>query len=76
MADAVEYRATLTCNQNPCTYCQRPRRTFLPSHNLVFGHATNAVEYGQVMRQKVYGSEHRIGVQSRTVTDWKDVEDA
>lgn len=72
----VEFRATLTCNQNPCSYCQSPRRTFLPSRNHVFLTAEGARDYGLDMRRKVYGSEHRIGVQSRTVTEWKEVEDA
>lgn len=63
-----EFRAVLSCTDDPCTYCRQPARSI--RLDAVFASAENAIAYGRGMAQKVYGSSHRVSLESRSVTEW------
>lgn len=70
-----QFQAVLTCNQDPCTYCRRPREAFVVAHpNGPFDTEEEARDHGWGMAQKVYGSEHTVSTETRYVGPWNPVE--
>lgn len=68
----TEFRAVLTCKQDPCSYCRGPAHSRLLVHPQgPFDTFEAAREYGQGMAFRVYGSEHSVTVESREVGEWR-----
>lgn len=76
-----EYRAIITCTEDPCSYCKAPRQAHVPGKatfggpDLVFDTAAKALTYGRAMNHNVYGaSVHKVSAECRMVTDWTEVQ--
>jgi hypothetical protein len=70
---ATQFRAVLECKQDPCGYCRTPGRRFTVEHPAgPFWTEDAARNHGWGMAEKVYGTEHRVIVESREVTEWEE----
>ena len=79
MTVSFEYRGTLTCTEDPCTYCRTPaRKIVLDTPPFVesggrFKTADEALQHARAMANNVYGAgAHKVGSQRRLVGDWED----
>lgn len=70
-----QYRATITCTDDPCTYCHGPGRTQVVEHpDGPFTTEAAALAHAEAHAYLVLGaSVHRCGVQRREVGAWEAV---
>jgi hypothetical protein len=68
-----EYRAVITCSEDPCSYCRAPRRSDIVGAP-VYPTPAEAFAHGRAMARNVYGeSVHDVTVQARAVLPWADL---
>lgn len=70
-----QYRALITCSQDPCTFCGKVARTVVAAHpDGPFDTSEDAIRHGQGIARNVYGaSVHHVTIESRTITEWEKV---
>lgn len=72
---ATQFQAVLECTQDPCRgpICNGPARRWPVEHSGgPFPCEDAAREHGRAQARLVYGSEHRVLVESREVTEWQE----
>lgn len=72
-----EYRAVITCSEDPCTSCHAPRRSDVLG-SYVFPSAAEAFAHGREIAGNYYyaphgASTHDVTVQARAVAPWTNL---
>lgn len=70
-ASTYEYRAVVTCSQDPCSYCLGPARA-MPQGTQIKPDYAEALVHGRGIARNVYGaSTHHVTVERREVGPWR-----